>query len=119
MDHIFPGHIVRYHKGPEPPRFSTLKERTKVASWVDIWEIQNLVLEAEEDLLTPTDISSQIPTNLEEANKDGVGDKFTREDMVNMWSTEYLMGHYEREILVWYHWLNHCSLEYLLGLSKR
>ena len=39
--------------------------------------------------------------------------------MNKLWSTEELLGRYERELLVWHHRLNHCSLKYLLRLSKR
>ena len=42
-----------------------------------------------------------------------------REEIDNMWSIEDLLGREEREILVWHHSLNHCSLKYLPRLSKR
>ena len=43
--------------------------------------VQYKILEAVEDLLTPTKSPHQIPTNLEEMYKDAVGADLTREDM--------------------------------------
>ena len=67
MGQIYPGYIVRYRRGEDQPWFDTLEERSKEASWGDIWKIQILVqeetLEAVEDLLTPTKIPSQLPTS--------------------------------------------------------
>ena len=39
--------------------------------------------------------------------------------MAKLWSTEDLLGQYERELLVWHHRLKHCSFKYLIILSKR
>ena len=38
---------------------------------------------------------------------DTVGYNLTREDMVKLWSTKKLLGWDKRELLVWYHWLDH------------
>ena len=80
---------------------------------------QDKILEAREDLLNPTKSPYQTPLNLYEVEKYAVGAKFTREDMDKLWSTEDLLGLDERELLVWNHRLNHCSLKYLLRVSKR
>ena len=42
IGYISQGDIVRYQKGPYPPRFATLEELTKEASWVDTREIRIL-----------------------------------------------------------------------------
>ena len=76
-------------------------------------------LEVGEDLLTSTEIPHQIPTNLEEMDKDAVGSNLMREDMAKIWSTKYLLGSYERGLLVWHHWLYHCFLKFLPRLSQR
>ena len=59
MGHLSPKDILRYQKGLYPPRFSTLEERTKEAPWEDTQKIrvfgQGNILEAGEDLLTPTE----------------------------------------------------------------
>ena len=47
-----------------------------------------------------------------------VGAGLTREDMAKMWSTEDILGRYEREILFWHHRLRHCSLKSLLIISN-
>ena len=39
--------------------------------------------------------------------------------MEKLWSTKDLLEQDEREILVWHHSLNHFSLKYFLGISKR
>ena len=72
---------------------------------------QNECLEVGEDLLTPTDIQSQIPTNLEEEVKYVVGSELTREDMANIWSTKDLLVWYNRELLVWYNRLSYFSFK--------
>ena len=63
-------YITRHHKVSDPPIFSTLEESTKEDPWGDTWKPkilgQDRILEAGEYLLTPTEIPSQIPTNLEE-----------------------------------------------------
>ena len=68
MGNLAPKYIVQYQKGSDPPIFSTLEERTKEDPWGDAWKIRILgqykSLEAVEDLLTPTNSPSQIPTNL-------------------------------------------------------
>ena len=66
-----------------------------------------------------TKIPSEIPTNLEEVDKDAVGADLTRDNMANMWSTEEMLGRDEKELLVWQHRMNHCSLKSLLRLYKR
>ena len=48
----------------------------------------------------PTNITHQIPTNLEEADKYAVGAKLTREDMDKLWSTEDILGRDKRYLLV-------------------
>ena len=82
MGHIVPGDIMRYQKGAYQPQFSNLEERIKAASWGDTWEIriwgQEETLDAGEDLATPTKIPYQVSTNLEEVDKDVVGDKLMR-----------------------------------------
>ena len=123
MGHLDPKYIVRYQKGSDPPRFATLKERTKEAPWGDTCKIwiwgQDNSLGSGEDLLTLTKIPSQIPTNLEEVDKDAVGANLATENMANLWSTDELLGQDDREILVWNHSLKHCYLKSLLILSKR
>ena len=95
MGHLSPTEIVRYQKGSDPPRSSTLEERTKDDPWGDTCKIriwgQGKILEAREDLLTLTESPYQIPTNLEEVDKDAVGSELTREDVDNLWSTEDLL----------------------------
>ena len=70
MGHLSPKDIVGYQKVSDPPRFATLEESTKESPWGDTWKIRILVqdniLDAGEDLLTPTESPYQIPTNLEE-----------------------------------------------------
>ena len=39
--------------------------------------------------------------------------------MAKLWSTEEILGSEKRELLVWHHRLNCCSLKYLLRISKR
>ena len=111
MGHLAPKYIVRYQKGSDPPVFSTLEEHTKEAPWVDIWIIriwgQDNILEAGEDLLTPNNIPSQIPTNLEEVEKETVGAELTRKYMAKLWSSEEPLVREDMEILVWHHSLNH------------
>ena len=123
MGHLSPKYIVIYHKGSDPPKFSTLEKRTKEDTWGDTWKIQILgqgeIPESGEHLLTPTEIPSQIPTKLEEVGKYVVGDNLTREDMVRTWLTKDPLGRDDRDLLVWNHRLNHCSFKYLLRLSKR
>ena len=80
---------------------------------------QDKSLEAGDNLINPTDIPSQIPTNLEEADKYAIGSKLTREDMAKLWSTKDILGRDEREILVWYQSLNHFPFKSLIRLSKR
>ena len=112
-----------FQKGSDLPIFSTLEEHTKEASWRDTCKFQILCqyynLEEGEDLLTPTESPSQIPTNLEEVDKDAVGSNLATENMANLWSTDELLGQDDREILVWNHSLKHCYLKSLLRLSKR
>ena len=57
-------------------------------------------MEVGEDLLTPTDSQSKILSNLEEVEKDAIGDDLTRDDMAKLWSTEDLLLRDEREIIV-------------------
>ena len=68
MGHLYPKDIIRYQKGPDPPIFATLEERTKEALWGDTWKTrilgQDESLEAGEDLITLTESPSQIQTNL-------------------------------------------------------
>ena len=70
MGHLSPKDILRYQKGSDTPIFATLEERTKEAPWGDTWKIrilgQEKILDAEEELLTPSESPYQIPTNLEE-----------------------------------------------------
>ena len=47
-----------------------------------------------------------------------LGSKLTREDMAKLWSTKDILGRDEKEILVWHHRLNHCSLKFVLRLSN-
>ena len=42
MGHLSPTYIVRYQKGSDPYKFSTLEERTKEAPWVDTRKIRVL-----------------------------------------------------------------------------
>ena len=76
MYHLAPKDIVRYQKVSDSPRIVNLEERTKKAPWGDTWKIRVLgqykILEAVEDLLTPTEIPYQIPTNLYEVDKDEI-----------------------------------------------
>ena len=39
MRHLYPGNIVRYQKGLDPPIFYTLEDRTKEVSWGETWKI--------------------------------------------------------------------------------
>ena len=75
-----------------PPIFIAQEERTKEAPWGDTCKIRILgqykSLESGEDLLTPTESPFKIPTNLEDVDKDVIGDELTREDMAKMWSTK-------------------------------
>ena len=77
--------IVRYQKGSDPPILATLEERTKEAPLGVTYKIRILVqyksLEAGEDLLTPTKIPSQTPTNLDKVEKYMVVAELMREDM--------------------------------------
>ena len=68
---------------------------------------QEKSLEAGEDLLTPTEITSQIPTNLEKADKYVIGAELTRGYMEKIWSTENLLGRDDRYLLLWHHRMNH------------
>ena len=121
--HLSPKDILRYHKGSYQPRLFTLEERTKEAPWGDTWKIrlilvQDKILEVGEDLLTPTESPSQIPTNLKEVYKYAIGSDLTRGYMDKLWSTEDLLVQDKRELLVWHHRLNHCSFKSLLRISK-
>ena len=51
--------------------------------------------------------------------KYAIGAELTREDMDKLWSTEDILVQDERDLLVWHHRLNHCSLKSLIRLSKR
>ena len=117
------GDIMKYPKGSDLPIFATLEECTKESPWGDTWNIcilgKDQWLKAGEDLLTPTEIPSKIPINLEEVEKDMIISNLTREDMAKLCSTGYLLVQYEREILVWHHRLNQCSLKSLLRLYSR
>ena len=66
----------------DPPIFFTIEDRNKEAPWGDTWKIQiwvqDKILEAEEYLLTPTKSLYQIPTNLEEFDKDTIGSDLMR-----------------------------------------
>ena len=53
---------------------------------------QGKSLKLGEDLLTLTETPSQIPTNLEEVDKDAIGYKLKRNYMANLWSTKDLLG---------------------------
>ena len=96
MKHLSSKYIVRYQKGSDTHIFATLEERAKEAPWGDTWKIkiwdQDESLEAREDLLTTTEIPSQIPTNLEEVDKDVIGSKVTRKDVAKLWSAKDLLG---------------------------
>ena len=88
MGHLAPGDIAIHQKGSDSPRFSTLEERRKEDTRREILILgQYKSLESGDDLLTVTDVPSQIPTNLEEVEKDAVGAEITREVMAKMWST--------------------------------
>ena len=39
--------------------------------------------------------------------------------MEKLWYIKYLLGRYNRELLFWYHRMNHCNLNTLIRLSKR
>ena len=80
---------------------------------------QDKILEAGDNLINPTDIPSQIPTNLEEVEKDVIGAELTREEMAKIFSTEDPLGQDKREFLVWRHRLNHCYFKSLFRLSNR
>ena len=47
-----------------------------------------------------------------------VGSNLKREDMEKLWSTKDILGQDEREILVWYHRMNHFTFKNLIKLSK-
>ena len=40
--YISPGDIMRYQKGSDLPRVTTLEERTKESPWVETWKIRIL-----------------------------------------------------------------------------
>ena len=44
--------------------------------------------------------------------------KLKREDIAKLWSTKYIMGRDEMEILVWQHRMNHFSFKFLIRLTK-
>ena len=94
MGKLSPKDIVIYQKGSDLPIFETLEERTKEAPWGDTCKKlgQDKSLEVGEELLTPTERPYQIPTNLEEVDKDPMGVDITREDMANIWSNYELLG---------------------------
>ena len=54
--------------------------------------VQYKILEAGEDLLTPIECPSQIPTKLEDVDKDAVGAGLMREEMAKLCSTEDFFG---------------------------
>ena len=87
--HLAPKDTVRYHKGSYPPIFATVEESTKEDTCRDTRKIriwgQDKSLEPGEDLITPTKSPSQIPTNLEDVDKDGIGADLMREDMAKLW----------------------------------
>ena len=91
MRNLVPGDIGRYHKGPDIPilhpgeshQGGLLGRHTEIQILV-----QDESLEVGEDLINPTDIPSQLTTNLEDMDKDSVGAKLTRKDMENLWLTE-------------------------------
>ena len=56
---------------------------------------------------------------MEEVDKDAIGYELTREDMAKLCSTKYLLGGYERDLLVWHHKMNYCSLKSPLRISNR
>ena len=76
-------------------------------------------MEVVEDLLTTTNRPLQLPTNLEESEKDVLGYKIKMEDMAKLWYTKELLGWDDRELLFWHHRLKHCTLKKILRLSKR
>ena len=123
MGNLDPKEISRYQKGSDLPRFATLEKRTKESPWGDTWKIrilgQGKILEAGQDLITPTKIPSKIPINFEEVDQDAIGGEFTREHMVNICSTKDPLVREKRELLIWHHRLNHFSLKYLIRLSKK
>ena len=85
MGHLSQKDISRYQKGSYPPRFTTLEERTKEDTWGNTRQIrilgQDKSLEVEEYLITLTESPYQIPTNLEEVDKNAIAAKIMREDM--------------------------------------
>ena len=137
----FCDHKGRFHRAPSPKRHREIPERvisTQIfhpigshqggsshqgeflGKHLEIHILdQDKSLESREDLVTPTDIQYQIPTNLEDVDKDMIGADLMREDMANLWSTKDLLGRGNMDIVVWNHRLNHCSLKSLLRLSKR
>ena len=42
MEYLSPRYKVRYQKGQNPPKFSTIKEHTKEPPWGDTWKIRIL-----------------------------------------------------------------------------
>ena len=114
MRRLAPKYIMRYQKGHIHPDFHS-KGAHQVGSMGRHLEIyilgQDEILEAGEDLLTPTGIPSQITTNSEEVDKESVGYELTREDMAKLWPTEDLLVWYEKELLVWHHRLNNFSFK--------
>ena len=123
MGHLSRKDIMRYQKGSDPPRFSTLEECTKETPWRETWKIrvvgQDKILEAGEDHLPTIESPPQILTNLYKMDKYLIGAKLMREDTAKLWSTKELLGRDEREILVWHQSLNHVSFKSLLSLPKR
>ena len=73
----------------------------------------------EKKLLTPTKSPYKIPANLEGVDKYAIRTKLTSEEISQIWSTKDLLGQDEREILLWYHRLNHCSFKSLIRLPQR
>ena len=95
MGPLPPKGIVIYQKGSYKTILATIEECNKEAPLGDTCKIRVLgqgeILEAVEDLLTPTESPYQIPTNLEEVDKDTIGAKLAREEIAKLWSSEDLL----------------------------
>ena len=91
---------MRYPKQTYGHRFYTLEKCIKESPWGDTWKIriwrQEETLEAGEDILTPTNIPSQLPKNLEVLDKYVLVANIMRDYMAKLWFTNDILGQDER-----------------------
>ena len=81
--------------------------------------VQEKTLESVYDLLTRTEIPSQLPAIMDNVKIEMVGYKLKNMILDKVCSAKDIFGPDERGVLVWYHRLKHCTFKTLLNLYKR